>query len=152
MTPRTHYNQIQTNIEGSKSQLALLKVFESNNVKEIQDSLSIICDELKLEINKDRGDAYGKTSKEEVIKSAEDMLNVKEKATFSDLQAIGQALYDRYINEVIRTYAYDLYKKGEVKDYKRLANEMIDCMLADLKEDGLYDGEISKNIDKEVNY
>ena len=106
-TPRDLYNKIQEDIEGCKAQYALLKVYEASKIKDITDSLSIICDELKAEVNKDMpADIYRNATKEEVIKSAEDMLNIKSDATFDELIIVGQGLYDRCISEVIRMYAY----------------------------------------------
>lgn len=113
MTPRDHFEKLQENIDGCKAQHALLKVYEADKVKDVIDSLHIICDELMAEVNKDRPvDIYGDVANEDVIKSAEELLNIKNDVTFGELRLLRQGLYDRYMNEVIRTYAYEESKSG----------------------------------------
>ena len=55
------------------------------------------------------------------------------------MKDMSTTIYDGIIVEKIRTYAYEVYLKGGIKNYVQLASDIQDCYLEDLKNDGLYD-------------
>lgn len=151
MTTRDHYNYIYPIIMELDFNDVYTDILECDSFEDIKTLFKKLYKVLIEEIEKDRGDGnfYEPFTKKQQFKEYRSWENTCEEINADDtlssiekldhIQALASTIYDGIIVEKIRTYAYEVYLKGGIKNYVQLASDIQDCYLEDLKNEGLYD-------------
>ncbi len=151
MTPRDHFNLIYPKIMELDFNDVYTDILECDSFEDVKPLFKKLYKVLIEEIEKNRedGNFYEPFTKKQQFKEYRSWENTCEEINADDtlssiekldhIQALASTIYDGIIVEKIRTYAYEVYLKGGIKNYVQLASDIQDCYLEDLKNEGLYD-------------
>ena len=142
MVAREHFQIVLDKIDESEYTEALYEITKTNNIEVIRDKAYKICSKV-IELASSNPDDFYKclgSTKDERIADFNGMREtIKRTNDINELKYLCVVLYQNLVFESCYQYAYQLYKKGEIKDYFKLGQGMHNCFINQLREDGFLD-------------
>lgn len=138
MTPREHYEKIATILEKDDNVKLMSSILECKEIRKVKEN----CKKFYTELNAliiENIDTYYKNKKEYLNEYVEIMKEIELSNSLDDIKSFATYMYDTYVIEKIRDYAYNERLYGGNSDYIKLASDMQDVYMADLKEQGYYE-------------